>query len=108
MVGRQAPGREVRHTVLLVGEGLAEAGFLNHLKSLYVPRGAKAIAVKNDRGRGGRAVLDYARRQSRAAAYDETAALLDTDADWDDAQRALARRSRITVFESRLVSKLCS
>jgi hypothetical protein len=100
MAAKKAPARQVRHTVLLVGEGLAEVGVLNLIKALYVARGSKAVTVKNAKGHGGRAVLDYAHRQSRAADYDETAVLLDTDADWDDAQRALAKRSKITVFEA--------
>lgn len=98
--GARPPARQVRRTVLLVGEGLAEVGFLNHLKALYVARGSKAITVKNAKGRGGKAVLNYARRQREAAEYDQVAVLLDTDTDWDDAQRASARRMKIAVFEA--------
>jgi hypothetical protein len=40
-------------------------------------------------------VVDFAIRQSRNAAYDLVVTLLDTDADWNDKTRALARKGRI-------------
>lgn len=94
------PPREQRRTVLLVGEGLAEQVFLSHLKLLYVARGAKSVMVKNAKGKGGAQVLDFTLRQWQQAAYDEAAALLDTDAQWGEPQRALARRKRVQVFEA--------
>jgi hypothetical protein len=90
----------VRRTTLVVGEGLAEATFLKHLKSLYLVRGQASLTVKNAKGKGGRQVLEFTLRQRRAADYDRMATLLDTDADWDDAQRARARKEKVTVFES--------
>lgn len=94
------PVRQQRRTALLVGEGLAEQTFLNHLKALYVLRGHKQVTVKNAKGKGGAHVLDYTRRQGLQAAFDEKAALLDTDTDWDDKQRALAREWGIEVIEA--------
>lgn len=86
--------------MLLVGEGFAEENFLKHLKALYSERGQKSITIKNAKGKGGRAVLEYARRQRRVAEYDHVATLLDTDTDWTDVQRKQARESAIEVFES--------
>lgn len=100
MRGGRPAQREQRRTALLVGEGLAEQVFLSHLKVLYVPRGAKSVTIKNAKGKGGATVLDFAIRQWQQAAYDEVGALLDTDAQWSDAQRALARRKQVQVFES--------
>ncbi|MFZ2987854.1 RloB domain-containing protein [Ideonella sp.] len=100
MRGRHPAQREQRRTALLVGEGLAEQVFLNHLKALYVLRGVKSVTIKNAKGKGGATVLDFAIRQWQQAAYDEVGALLDTDAQWSDAQRALARRKQVQVFES--------
>lgn len=94
------PQREQRHTVLLAGEGLAEQNLLNHLKALYLPRGApKTVSVKNAKGKGGAQVLDYCRRQQKTAAFDEAAVLLDTDTQWGPSQQALARKEGIRVFE---------
>lgn len=100
MARRPPPTRPVRRTLLLVGEGLAEEAFLRHLRALYVERGSKVVTVKNAKGKGGGHVLDYTLRQRKAAAFDEAAALLDTDHDWDDAKRAQARKAGITVFEA--------
>lgn len=97
---RAARHRQVRRTLLVVGEGLAEEKFLQHLKALYVERGSKCVTIKNAKGKGGGHVLDFTARQRRAAAYDQAAALLDTDADWSDAHRALAKRQGIVVFEA--------
>jgi hypothetical protein len=97
---RKAQPREVRRTLLIVGEGLAEETFLRHLKRVYAERGLKTITIKNAKGKGGGHVLDYSAGQRKAADYDQIAALLDTDADWNDERRALAQRRRILVFEA--------
>lgn len=97
---RVHPARQVRRTALLVGEGLAEEVFLKHLKAIYVERGVKTVTVKNAKGKGGKQVLDYTVAQRKIADYDQEAALLDTDTDWDDAQRAHARRNRVAIFEA--------
>ncbi len=93
-------GRSQRKTALLVGEGLAEQAFLNHLKAIYVLRGSKHVTVKTAKGKGGANVLNHTHRQSAQAAYDQVGALLDTDTDWNDAQRALAAKQDIEVFEA--------
>lgn len=91
--------RRAVRTVLLVGEGDAEVGFLQHLKGLWVQRGSGvAVTIKNARGKGAGHVVDFARRQSVNAAYDVAAALLDTDTDWNDKTRMLARKVRVHVL----------
>lgn len=91
--------RQVARTVLLVGEGDAEVQLMLHLKSLYVQRGSGvAVTIKNARGKGAAHVVDFAFRQSRNAAYDMKATLLDTDADWNDKTRAAARKAKIHVM----------
>ncbi len=100
MRARREPERQQRKTVLLVGEGKAEEYFLKHLKSLYFNRqSSTSITIKNAGGKGGKGVLDYALRQQRALAYDVLAVLLDTDADWDEAQRKRARIEKVLVYE---------
>lgn len=100
---KPTPMRQQRRTVLIVGEGFADCDFLRHLKALYVGRSSnKTVTIKNARGKGGRHVLKTALDEvkHKEAAYDEVAVLLDTDTDWDDALRAKARKSKVTVFES--------
>lgn len=102
MAGATFASRErlQRKTALLVGEGLAEQAFLNHLKAIYVGRGSKQVTVKTAKGKGGAYVLNHTHRQRVQAAYDQVGALLDTDTDWNDAQRALALKQDIEVFEA--------
>lgn len=88
--------RQVARTVLLVGEGDAEVLFMQHLKGLYVQRGSGVVVtIKNARGKGAAHVVDFAFRQSRNAAYDVKAALLDTDTGWSDQTRAAARKAKV-------------
>ncbi len=96
---RNSTTRQVARTVLLVGEGDAEVQFMLHLKGLYVQRGSGVVVtIKNARGKGAAHVVDFAFRQSRNAAYDMKATLLDTDADWNDKTRAAARKAKIHVM----------
>ena len=91
--------RHVARTVLLVGEGDAELSFMQHLKRIYVQRGSGvAVTLKNARGKGAAHVVDFAIRQSRNAAYDVKAVLLDTDTDWNDKTRVNARNARVQVM----------
>lgn len=90
-----------RHTVLIVHEGYAEGHLLKHLRGLYVARGAGVtIKLRNAGGWGGKHVLEVALRVRLQAAYDEVAILLDTDKDWDNAQRRKAADHGIQALES--------
>lgn len=98
MKANRARRHELR-TVLLVGEGYAEVAFIEHLKALYVSRGCGlALTVKNARGKGALHVVDVAIRQSRNAAFDVKAALLDTDTGWNDTTQATARKAKVQVL----------
>ena len=56
--------------------------------------------VRNANGKGGAGVLRYAIAQRNGnKAVARTIALLDTDTDWNDQQRAIARRNAIIVVE---------
>lgn len=93
---RERYRRQVARTVLMVGEGDAEVLFLKHLKDLYVQRGSGVVVtIKNARGKGAAHVVDFAIRQSRNTAYDLVITLLDTDTDWNDKTRALARKGKV-------------
>ena len=95
------PRRHVLHTVLLLGEGEAECCWARHLQALFFQRGCgRSVKLKNAHGKGGAGVLAFALSQMKVAAYDEVFVLLDTDTDWADAQRKLARSKRVQVIES--------
>lgn len=95
---RQAIRRQAARTLLLVGEGDAEEMFLRHLKGLFVVRGSGlSVTIKNARGKGAAHVVDFAHRHSLNAAFDEVAALLDADTDWNDKTRAAAKRAKVQV-----------
>lgn len=102
MAARAAPfRRQVRTTVLLVGEGFSEVELLKHLRSLYTTNGnGFTAAVRNAHGKGAGNVVDHAIRQARQAEYDHKAVLLDTDADWTEAVRRRARSESIVIIQS--------
>ncbi len=92
---------KAQHTVLIVGEGRHEEAFLNHLKRLYVSRECGlSVTIKNARGKGAWHVINWTARQMANAAYDEAAALLYTDADWNENTSTLARAKKIQVLKS--------
>jgi hypothetical protein len=95
------PTRKAAITVLLVGEGATEKAFLDHLKSLYVTRGCGvSVAIRDAHGKGPDNVVNFAIRQSKVAAYDVRAVLMDTDLEWNASIRKAARNSRICLIGS--------
>jgi hypothetical protein len=93
--------RVIVSAVLVVGEGKSELVLLRHIKAHFVQRGGgMTVKVLGGYGKGGKGVIDYAVSRSRGADYDRRVALLDTDADWNDVQRARARAEGILVVES--------
>jgi hypothetical protein len=99
MTGAARPPRRVARTVLVVGEGDAERVFLQHLKLLYVERGSGVVVtLKNAHGKGAAHVVDVGIRQSRNAAFDVKAVVLDADTDWNDKTRAMAKKAKVLVY----------
>lgn len=92
--------RSVRQTLLVVGEGYAEVGFIKHVKGVYGASVGRSVQEANAHGKGGKHVLDVAMRRMSNRDYDKVILLLDTDTDWDDADRQKARKERIGVIES--------
>lgn len=58
------------------------------------------MKISNARGKGGKAVLEYALRPQVRGGYDEVAILVDTDQDWSAEERARASAEGIVVLES--------
>jgi hypothetical protein len=95
---KAAKKRNVAETVLLVGEGDAELVWLGHLKRLYVLRGAGlVVTLKNAHGKGAAHVVDVSIRQSRNAAFDVKAVLLDTDTDWTEQIKVLEKEAGVEI-----------
>lgn len=93
--------RKAAQTLLLIGEGHCEVAFLNYLRSLYAPRGCGlAVTVYNAHGKGPENVLQTVLDRSRNKAYDQRAALLDTDLAWPAAMLKQAKRERIVLVGS--------
>jgi hypothetical protein len=98
---RDVVRRSLRTTVLIVGEGSAEQNFLNHVRVAFLARnGDLVLTVKNGHGKGGRAVLQKAIATNRFTPYDRVAVLVDTDVDWGDRERKLARERHVIALES--------
>ncbi|WP_288126868.1 RloB domain-containing protein [Thiomonas sp.] len=94
--------RSTVKTLLLVGEGETEVAFLTHLKALCAPRWCGLyVKVICAHGKGAKHVVDVAIRQSRNAAFDSVAALLDTDTDWNDQVQRRATEHCILLLLSR-------
>ena len=71
---------KAQRTLLLVGEGRDDAAFLRHVKGLYVPRGCGlSVTIKHAHGKGAKGVIDWTVRQIANVAYDQVAAMVDTD-----------------------------
>jgi hypothetical protein len=87
--------RRVRETLLVVGEGDAEVAFVRHLKRVYGEVLGRSVQEINAHGKGGKHVLDTARRRANNREHDKVVLLLDTDTDWSDVERAKARNSRV-------------
>jgi hypothetical protein len=92
---------KAQRTLLLVGEGRDDAAFLRHVKGLYVPRGCGlSVTIKHAHGKGAKGVIDWTVRQIANVAYDQVAAMVDTDQDWSPGAARLARSRQIVVLKS--------
>lgn len=87
--------RRVRETLLVVGEGDAEVAFVRHVKRVYGDALGRSVQEINAHGKGGKHVLDTARRRANNRDHDKVVLLLDSDTDWSDTERAKARSSRV-------------
>ena len=91
--------RQQRATLLVVGEGDCDVAFLKHLRSLYCSdKQGVNITVRNAHGKGPENVVDSARRE--LGGYDKRVAFLDTDIQWTEALRKVARKLEIEMVGS--------
>lgn len=91
-----AKTRTVKETLLIVCEGSAELVFVRFVKRIYADALGRAVQEHNAKGKGGKHVLEAGLRYAKNnRAYDKVVLLLDTDQDWNDEQRARARKARI-------------
>jgi len=96
-----AQARNIRSTILVVGEGAGECRLLEHVRAEYLRNHAGFHAtIKDARGRGAGHVVDFAIRHIKQADYDHAAVLLDTDADFNVKVLARAKQAGIVVIAS--------
>ncbi|MBS0485136.1 MAG: RloB domain-containing protein [Proteobacteria bacterium] len=94
--------RQVRRTLLIVGEGDSEEAFLKHLRNLYCSSGAGVtVTVRNAHGKGPDNVITHTVRQTRIASYDRRVALLDTDIPWTEELEKKAQNAKIYMVGSK-------
>ncbi|EPG2416309.1 hypothetical protein QEK82_001243 [Stenotrophomonas maltophilia] len=88
--------KELRRTLLIVGEGDAEELLLGKLKAaLTAGKQGPSVTVRNAKGKGALNVINETIRHARQGSYNVKAAVFDTDACWDGAVAARARRAGV-------------
>ena len=93
--------REVRPTLLVVGEGDCEIAFLKHLRQIYCSGGnGVEVTIRNAHGKGPENVLDHTCRQARIYSYDQVVSFLDTDIAWTDKLKKTARQAKVALVGS--------
>ena len=90
-----ARNRAARETLLVVGEGDAEVAFVRHVKRTCGDVLGRSVQEINAHGKGGKHVLDTARRRANNRDHDTVGLRLDIDTDWGDDERARTRRSSV-------------
>lgn len=99
MSGKQLGLAAARRTVLIVGEGLAEAHFLAHCKRLFLSRSAGiSVAIQDARGKGAANVISHAIKQKARTNFDDYFALFDADTDWTEKLKKEAKTKNIQVL----------
>lgn len=86
---------------MIIGEGLTEKAFLEHLKTLYIQRGC-GVSVKIQAANGGspESIFDYANSVTSQKAYDRKAVLMDTDREWKSSLIKRANQKKINLIGS--------
>lgn len=88
--------RAIRRTLLVVGEGDAEALLLSKLKASLTSGGrGPSVTVRNAKGKGALHVVSEAVRHARQGSYNVRAAVFDTDTDWNSNVAARARKAGV-------------
>ncbi|HIF9056028.1 TPA: hypothetical protein ACX6MG_000003 [Photobacterium damselae] len=91
--------RPIKETLVIVGEGYAEAAFLNHLKSIY-GIGNPKVTAKSAGGKGPSNVIGDALGTLKGSGCDRVAALLDTDLVWPKTKVKEAQQKKIILVGS--------
>ena len=90
------PGRALRPTALLVGEGYAEEHLLKWIRAVFTAGGqGRRITIKNSHGRGPDAIIRLGLDRD---GFDEVAVLLDTDVSWPPECVAMAKEQGIVLI----------
>lgn len=99
MVKRKRIVRKVKHTVLIVGEGVYDYAFLKHLQKLYDRSTGRKITVKAGDG-GSPADVIHCASKRKDIAYDEKWVLIDADIALSPAAFQLAKKCKVGILQS--------
>ncbi len=93
--------RQIRATLLAVGEGDTEEAFLKYLRSIYCSGNAGvSVTIMNAHGKGPGNVVGTAVGHLRMRAFDQALTLMDTDLEWTKKDREAARKNKIDLIGS--------
>lgn len=92
--------KKLRKTLHLTVEGEAEQLLANRIRAkLTAGKMGPSTRVLNARGKGALNVVQTSLRCTTKGDYDVRAVILDTDTDWTDRAKKLARQGRLVVIE---------
>lgn len=89
-------------TLLMVGEGVVDKAFIDHMRSLYVKTVAN-FSVVSDSADGGSplGMINYLIRKTRHVQYDQKVLLLDSDIAITDEVKKAAKRGEVQLVLSK-------
>jgi len=87
-------------TLLVVGEGLAEKAFIEHMKGLYSQNTGQKVTVKGEGGGSPSVMIFNVLKNYQHAKYDRVILMLDEDVPITAQDEAKARRNNITLIVS--------
>ncbi|MFC1536994.1 hypothetical protein ACFL48_04185 [Pseudomonadota bacterium] len=74
---------KTHRSILVVGEGPADACFIRHLRDLYCPREAKVQPlIREEHGGSPKDIVDYAIQQSKQKEVSSITVVMDRDCAW--------------------------
>lgn len=93
--------KALKTTLLVVGEGVIDRAFIDHMKSIYT-RGVNTQKVTTDAANGGSPsdIVKYVIRKNSHTAFDKKVILMDDDVPVSEAVKNQARKKNIEILYS--------
>ena len=101
MISSKPLTRNVRSTLLMIGEGDTETAFLEHLRALYCGRNTQVVVtIRNAHGKAQAYLLDFAKRLTGNIAYDRCIVLLGAGIPWTEQSKERARQGKFDLVDA--------